>query len=212
MTSIQLGDMQVIDAVSPKMLKALATIAAQLHPAYNELEDMVKVDQSKQSCLFSSLVVRRFLVSVGFEDAAVQPCMVKIRSAQAGKELWSLGIGAPDDSRDIPGKFPGHVAVAVPSEQILIDTTLYQAIRSHWHGALTGMMALPLHLNPAPVRLPTIAGATLVKDDIVVEIAWYARPEIKWRRQFDAFDPHSMNRQRRLAKVLQETFGEWHEG
>jgi hypothetical protein len=208
---MQLGDMQVIDSVSPKMAKALATIAARLHPAYDELEDTVKLGQSKESCLFSSLVVRRFLVSVGFADATVQPCMVKIRSEQAGKELWSLGIGTPDDHQIILGKFAGHAAVAVPSERLLIDTTLYQAIRPHWHGALTGMMALPLDLDPPRVTFPAIAGIGMAKDDIVVEVAWYDRPDIKWRRQHDTFDPRSMKRQRRLASVLQETFGEWHD-
>jgi hypothetical protein len=33
-------------------------------------------------------------------------------------------------------------AVIVPSENILIDTTLYQAIREQWQGAVSGMMAV----------------------------------------------------------------------
>ena len=207
---IQLGDMLVTRRFSPKMLKALATIAMRLHPGYDGFAETVK-GKSKESCLFSSLVVRRFLVSVGFADATVQPCTVYLRSERAGQELWSVGIGMPD-KRVVPGRFNGHAVVSVPSERILIDTTLYQAIRPHWHGALTGMMAVSLDTpTPMVTGLSRLAGFEVQADDFAFAIAWGDRPDINWRREIDVFDPRSLNRQRRLAKVLQDSFGEWHE-
>jgi hypothetical protein len=62
---------------------------------------------------------------------------VVMRSERGGEELWSLAIGVPGDPDQLD-KFNGHAAVIVPSEGILIDTTLYQAIRPQWHGAVSG--------------------------------------------------------------------------
>jgi hypothetical protein len=62
---------------------------------------------------------------------------VVMRSERGGDELWSLAIGVPGDPDQLD-KFSGHAAVIVPSEGILIDTTLYQAIRPQWHGAVSG--------------------------------------------------------------------------
>jgi hypothetical protein len=214
MANFQLGDMLVVGAFAPKMMKALAVIATRLHPAYDELPDRKAPGNSKQSCLFSSLAVRDFLVGIGYKDATVRPCMVVMRSERGGEELWSLAIGAPDDPDQLD-KFNGHAAVIVPSEGILIDTTLYQAIRPQWHGAVTGMMALALDLKgPHRVRgLPQLAGMDFkaVGEDLRFEVAWGDRPEINWRRQPDATDPQSLQRRRRLAKVLLDHFGMFRE-
>jgi hypothetical protein len=55
MANFQLGDMLVVGAFAPKMMKALAAIATRLHPAYDELPNRNAPGSSKQSCLFSSL-------------------------------------------------------------------------------------------------------------------------------------------------------------
>jgi hypothetical protein len=207
----QLGDMLVVGEFSPKMMKALAVIAAKLHPAYDALDNIKKWPatrgNSKESCLFSSLAVREFLVGIGFADATVQPCTLFMRSERDGVELHSLGIGVPGDP-DQPDKFNGHVAVIVPSENILIDTTLYQAIREQWQGAVSGMMAVRLDLNShyRLHELKQIAGMVFkaVGEPVSFEIAWGDRPDINWRREPDATDPQSLQRRRRVAKALRE--------
>jgi hypothetical protein len=208
----QLGDMLVVGEHEPKLIKALAVIAGVLHPAYNDLEDRRKIDSSKESCLFSSLVARDFLVAVGYADATVRPCTLVARAERDGKEVWSLGIGLVGE-REIPEKFNGHAAVVIPSKNILIDVTLYQMIRPQWDGAITGMMALQ-YLPDSPYRvrdLKQIAGMVFeaVGDNMQFEIAWGDRPDINWRRQPDATDPQSLQRRRKLAKVLRESFGKF---
>jgi hypothetical protein len=207
---LQLGDMLVVGNFPAKMIKALAVIADRLHPAYDALPDRKKDGNSKESCLFSSLVVRDFLVGIGYKDATVKPCTLVMRADRNGAEVHSLGIGIPGD-RDNPEKYNGHAAVVVPSVDILIDVTLYQAIREQWQGAISGMMALGYepHSDRRLRELKQIAGMgfTAVADDLAFQIAWGDRPDINWRRQPDMTDPHSLRRRRQIAKLLQEAFG-----
>jgi hypothetical protein len=212
MPHLRLGDMLVVGDFKPKMFKALAVIADRLHPAYDALPDRKKAGNSKESCLFSSLSVRDFLVGIGYKDATVRTCMVYMYAERDGKELWSLGIGVPGDP-DRPDKFNGHAVVVVPSAGILIDVTLYQAIREQWRGAVTGMMAVEHDPNnPYKTReLKQLGGMTFraIDEPVTFEIVWGDRPDINWRRQPDMTDPQSLQRRRKVAKALRDTFGEF---
>lgn len=206
--TVELGDMSVIGLWPAKMMKALATIAMHLHPAYDASDGAVP-GNSKQSCLFSSLAVRDYLVAIGFEDATVRPCGLVMRSndRECG-ELHSLGIGVPGDP-DRPDKFNGHAVVTVPSLHLLIDTTLYQAIRPQWGGALRGMFAGEYR---APEnwkvydRYP-FSGFEVPIADGRFEMVWIDRPELPWKKQPD-FVVKSQRR-RAVTRALVEAFGAW---
>jgi hypothetical protein len=210
----QLGDMMVVGEFEPKMMKALAVIASRLHEAYDGLPDRRKEGNSKESCLFSSLAVRDFLVGIGYKDATIRPCTMVCRADRNGFEVHSLGIGVPGDP-DNPEKYNGHAVVIVPSAGILIDVTLYQAIRPQWQGAITGMMALQYEPD-SPYRmreLNQIGGMVFeaVGDNLACQIAWGDRPDIRWRRQPDVTDPASLRRRRTVAKILLNAFGNFRE-
>src|ERR1700757_4633591 len=68
-----------------------------------------------------------------------------------GKEIWSVGIGAPGQMPQAE-KFNSHAVCTVPSLWLLIDTTMYQAIRPHWAGLVGGMVAISYH-KPSPNQL-----------------------------------------------------------
>ena len=77
------------------------------------------------------------------------------------------------------------------------------------------MMALALDLkSPHRVRgLPQLAGMDFkaAEENLRFEVVWGDRPDINWRRQPDATDPQSLQRRRRLAKVLLDHFGRFRE-
>lgn len=204
---LELGDMTVVGRQPGKMMKALATIAAHLHPAYDASPD-AEPGNSKQSCLFSSLAVRDFLVAIGFEDATVRGCGFVVRSSDmAGAELHSLGIGIPGDP-DRLAKFNGHAIVSVPQLSLLIDTTLYQAIRPAWGGVIKGMIACPFE-EPGDFkvydRFP-FAGGEVELPDRRVNMLWLDRPELRWKREPDFV---RSTRRRAVTKALVEAFGVW---
>jgi hypothetical protein len=208
--TLPLGDMIVsIDGLPGKMLKALAVIAGYLHESYDELPDVTK-GHSKQSCLFSSLAARDFLVEIGFKDATVRPCGLIMRAdGMDNKELHSLGIGIPGDPPK-PEKFNGHAVVTVPQLKLLIDTTLYQAIRPAWGGALTGMIACE-YFPPASIKMfgrSPFAGGERMLRDRVVGLYWLDRPELRWRREPDF---KRTPRRAAVTRALIEHFGEWRE-
>jgi hypothetical protein len=207
---IPLGDMTVVGFWPGKMMKALAVIAAHLHPAYDASEGALP-GNSKESCLFSSLAVRDFLVAIGFEDATVRACGLVMRADDpAGTELHSLGIGVPGDP-DRPHKFNGHAVVTVPHLSLMIDTTLYQAIRPAWGGALTGLVACE-YREPAKLKIydrHPFAGWDVDLEDRTYKIIWLDRPELNWKRQPD-FAVKSARR-RAVTRVLVEAFGVWSE-
>lgn len=140
--------------------------------------------QSKETCLFTSLTIRDFLVEIGFKDATVRGCGFYITAVN----LWSLGLGTPGQP-DTPDKFNGHAVVIVPSLKLMIDSTLYQAQRPQWNGALSGMMAIPYHRPDQKLQLfnrPVIAGYELSNDEgVVVSMVWIDRPELQWKKSQD---------------------------
>src|ERR1700756_2078961 len=110
----QFGDLAVLAHPRAKMLKALAVIATRAHPAYDECSGGA-AGASKDKCLFMSLAVRDFLVEIGYGDATVRRCFLYIAAEdRQGKEIWSIGIGAPGQLPE-PEKFNGHAVCTVPS-------------------------------------------------------------------------------------------------
>ena len=206
---IQLGDMTVVGHWPGKMLKALAVIADRLHPAYDEFEGTI-LGGSKIACLFSSLAVREFLVAIGYDDATVRGCACYMHAIDgSGREIWSVGIGKQDEN-PIEGKFNGHAVCTVPSLGLLIDTTLYPAIRPQWNGALTGMIALP-YWSPTEHKVydrPLISGLDIQNDDLQFHIGWTDRAELQWRRSTDF---RRTARRAAVTQALIDRFGEWHD-
>ncbi|MBR0753533.1 hypothetical protein JQ604_15195 [Bradyrhizobium jicamae] len=207
--ALQFGDMGVMAHPPAKMLKALAVIATRAHPAYDECSG-VAAGASRDKCLFMSLAVRDFLVEIGFADATARSCFLYIAANDLqGKELWSVGLGAPGQY-PIPEKFNGHAVCTVPSLKLLIDTTVYQAVRPQWAGAVSGMAAIKYH-QPWPHQLihgcPSIAGCEAVLPDRRVMLLWLDRPEINWKRQIDFRQKN--DRRRYVTKALREAFGSW---
>lgn len=208
----QLGDLTVAcdnDHLPPKMWKALATIADRLHPAY---DDQMRAEgfaagSGHDKCLFMSLTVRDFLVQIGFTDATVRGVALLLKAEEDGRETWSLGIGVPNQP-DQFHKFNGHAACVVPSLDLLIDTTLYQAIRPQWHGAITGMMAvqfLPKPLLNKLTGLDIIAGVEMKQDTHEVTVGWLDRPETNWRKEPDFRTKNA--RRIQTTKALRDAFG-----
>jgi len=97
----------------------------------------------------------------------------------------------------------------VPSLNLLIDTTLYQAIRPAWAGAVRGMMAVE-YGPPRPHQIihgrPGIAGVQMKGDDRDVIIVWLDRPELNWRNSED----FRVRNHRRIGvtKALCEIYGQ----
>jgi hypothetical protein len=200
--------MTVIGLWPPKMIKALAAIASGVHDGYDIQPDTTD-GGSKETCLFTSLAVRDFLVEIGFRDAVISTCCCVLSAASGdGKQIWSVGIGMPDQE-PIPHKFNGHAVVTLPSLGLLIDTTLYPAVRTYWRDVMRGMMALPYH-KPHSIKVydrhPFARADVEITTGRTLTMIWCDRPEIKWRRSIDA----ARNKRRRvMTKYLVSTFGEW---
>lgn len=206
--SYDFADMTVIGEWPAKMMKALAVIATELHPAYDR-QPGVDRGHSKETCVFTSLCVRDFLVEIGYPDATGRPVAAIVRALDSnGKTLHSLGMG----TRRLPekeGKFNGHLVCTVPSLGLLIDATLHPAIRPQWGGALRGMMAAPYHAPDDRFIIDgdkAIAGISIGGDDRVVEVAWTDRPDVKWKRGIDFI---RNDRRRAITRALVERFGQW---
>jgi hypothetical protein len=203
----QIGDITTAGEFPPKVVKALNVVADLLHPAFDRLPWIREPGWSKQSCVLASLACRDFLVDIGFRDAKVRPCAVVMRAKRAGKDYW-LGIG------DLPGQKPppadrwnGHLVVTVPSERLLLDTTLYQARRPHWP-MITGMMAAELRpvdgIEPFGKRAFAMAGFE-DGDDFQLGIFWLDDPDnTTWLR-----GPDCLKRRRRaVVAALRDRFGD----
>jgi hypothetical protein len=206
---LQLGDLTCLTIPPGKMLKALAVIAERAHPAYDECSGFRR-GTSHDKCLFMSLAVRDFLVEIGFSDATVRACFLFVAADNLqGKQIWSVGIGAPRQC-PVPGKFNSHAVCTVPSLQLLIDTTAYQAIRPQWSGAVGGMAAIKYHepwQNQHIHGCPSIAGAEIELPDRRVMMLWLDRPEVRWKQDID-FRVRN-ERRRHVTKAMREAFGEW---
>jgi hypothetical protein len=205
----QLGDLTVMADPPAKMWKAFATVSARAHQAYDECSGVAR-GASHDKCLFMSLAVRDFLVEIGFADATVRSCFLYINAEdRQGKEIWSVGIGAPGQT-PLSEKFNGHAVCTVPSLSLLIDTTIYQAVRPHWREAISGMVAIKYHQPWATQQVrgcASIAGAEIELPDRRVMMLWLDRPEVPWKREID-FRNRSVRR-RYVTKALCEAFGEW---
>lgn len=205
----RLGDMTVMANPPPKMWKALAVIAARAHDAYDECSGIAP-GGLRDKCLFGALAVRDFLVGIGYEDATVRSCMLYIDANDLnGKQIWSVGIGAPGQD-PIEEKFNGHAVCTVPSLSLLIDVTVYQAIRPQWCDTVSGMAAIKYHKPWDSQRIhgcPSIAGAEIALPDRRVGMLWLDRPEVNWKQQPDFRQKNE--RRRYVTKALREAFGEW---
>lgn len=205
----RLGDMTVMADPPPKMWKALATIAAKLNEAYDQCSGIAP-GGLHDKCLFASLAVRDFLVQIGYDDATVRPCMLYIDANDLeGKQIWSVGMGAPGQ-QDVPEKYNGHAVCTVPSLSLLIDPTVYQAIRPQWCDRVSGMAAIRYHKPWDSQRIhgcPSIAGAEIALPDRMVGMLWLDRPDINWKQSPDFRNKN--DRRRYVTKALCEAFGEW---
>lgn len=205
---MRLGDMAVVGEWPGKAMKAMAAIAMHAHQAYDAGSGF-RPGTSRDKCLFMSLAIRDFLVTIGYRDATVRGCALYIRADDKDdKEIWSIGIGVPGQP-DEPDKFNGHAVVTVPSLGLMIDPTTYQAMRGHWREAVTGLMAFPFEA-PKPATfygLHPFAGGAVELDDRKVLICWLDRPDLPWKKS----DDFRVRNARRIAvtKALVEAFGEW---
>ena len=185
-----LGDMMLMtEHPQPvTMMKALAAISLGAHAAYDKCSGFAP-GTSHDKCLFMSLAVRDFLVQIGFTDATVRGCFLYICADDLdGKQLWSVGTGAPGQPALGDGKFNGHAVVVIPSLSLLVDVTVYQAIRPQWNHAVSGMVALPYHepwQRQAILGCPSIAGVEVELTDRRVCMLWLDRPELQWKRALD---------------------------
>lgn len=213
--TLPLGELTVIGMPPAKLVKALAVIAAGLHPLYASLP-WIKPGHSRTACILTSLTVRDFLFRIGFTDAEVAPCMFAIRAFRGVEQLHSLGLGDPDPRQHSKiGKesrgWPGHLVVKLPKAEWLIDTTLFQARRPQWPD-LPGMLAVPLIESRDPAHryyeMFPLSGAVGVNDDgTTVDILWLDQPKNKWWRQ----SPDGRDRRRRqlVVDALVRQFGKW---
>lgn len=207
--SFALGDMHVGASVSPKMVKALATIAELMHPTFDQQPWIAFPGKSKESCVLCSLTVRDFLRMVGFADARIRTVMVLIQSIRNGEMEHSLGIGVPYDKRKVEGRWAGHMVTEVPSEGVLIDTTLYGAIRPQWPD-LNGMLALPLPAKPPKGEYhgcPMIVGAGRQEAGYEFGLYYFDRPELTdWRKGNGDGHPSNKHRRTDVASVMAQAY------
>jgi hypothetical protein len=208
--TVALGDMDVIGNPPPKLWKALAVIAKELHPAFARETWIEHREKSKESCVLSSLAVRDFLLSLGFIDAQVRP-VVTILLATRGKEtVHSLGIGVPGHVVRVPDTkrdWNGHLVAMAAG--FIIDTTLYPVRRPQWPD-LAGMLAMPLGVDPCPSKywgLTGIAAASVSRrDGVLFEIGYLDNPgNSRWATGGDNEE------WRRAAAVaaMRRRFGSW---
>lgn len=214
---IALGDMNVHVDASPKLLKALAVIASNLHQT---MERDLTPGITHESCILCSLVMRDFLFRIGFRDAEVRPALVIVTAhdATTGAEIHTLGIGRDKPgmvTRDGAKRWEGHLVTLIPSAGVLIDATLYSARRPAWP-TLPGMVALPTMPGEAGDEiwgLKPIAGMEAVSptsagNSARVAIVYLDQPSNKiWKKAPDA----GRSRRETYVRSLVETFGVWHD-
>jgi hypothetical protein len=215
---MKLGDREVGGTPPAKLLRALAVIADEMHPAFDRVPRIPK-DKSKESCVLCSLAVRDFLWKVGLKDAKVAPVYAIVRAlAEDGSEIHSVGAG---DHAAIPvqaarhghvtdtsTRWSGHLVVLV--DGWLVDTTLYQASHEQWRETLPGMIAAPLLMDERD-GTTLVAGAAAKQDDgSDLFVAWWDQPHnTRWR---DAPDATDRSLRAPVVKSLVQRFGRWVDG
>jgi len=196
------GDLMTIGEWPAKLLRAMA-IVDRVHDIYSVQPDVLP-GFSKETCLFTSLAIRDFLVAVGFKDATVRGCTALVRAITLQDEdIWSVGLGVPDQA-PIPGKFNGHAVCTIPSIEFFVDSTLYPAIRPYWKDALPGMLAGPYqapYLSDKIMGRHPIARAEMTLDDRKLEVIWLDRPELQWKKDID-FAVKSVRRRRIVEEMV----------
>lgn len=217
MANLTLGDMTVVGDWPAKIVKALAVIADGLHPALDARHEEVIPGKSKECCILCALTVRDFLRSIGFE-AEARSVSILMEAQRNGETLHSLGLGCPAEaygkhgtSKDEEGRWDGHLVTVLPRLKLLVDSTLYQAQRQQWDGALTGMIALPygnVGDRRKIYRCKVLAGLQMhdAKSGAEFAAAWLDRPDNQgWKRGGD------VEEWRRHLPVLQlrSAFGAW---
>jgi hypothetical protein len=210
MKPLFLDDLHVFARTSAKMTKALAVIAAHLHQTYALQPWTRHADVSKESCILASLTVRDFLHKVGFKDAEVRPVSCYMQAQENRELLHSLCIGHPSDTPK-EGRWIGHMVVVVPSEDILIDTTLYPTKRPQWNH-LPGMICANYDTNARdtfhgkkPIGGLSYGGGT--EDEYTFDLMWLDAPANQdWRGGGDAKEKW---RRRDVVKAMVNAFGKW---
>lgn len=190
------GDMVIMEPGPRKFMKALATVANVLHPAYDRVLPLT--GKSKESCVLCSLTVRDFLLRSGFKDACVTTVYLMLVAVDAdGKEVHSAGCGDHNAKRVPtlvpgpvwkPGYWNGHMVVEVPSQKAIIDTTLAPMRRKQWP-LLPGMLVVPIFEGPPSFGMEHISAITIDQRDGITLRAWWVRePNESWRTAGDATD------------------------
>jgi hypothetical protein len=194
--------MYICDVLQPKLFNALEIVALHMHDLFNRDGRFIH-DISKQSCVLCSLTVRDFLFLNGFRDVEVRPVFVAIRAIENNAELYSLGIGnlnlkaAPD-----PKRWHGHMVVYLPSDGIIIDTTLYQAKRSYW-SKLPSMMVTQFDDSHEQWNLRSIASVMAEQEQKSLIIQWFDQPMNKnWKDGPDT----SKRRREPIVKAMANLF------
>jgi len=205
-----IGDLLIVGEPPLRFIKALAAVAAALHPAFDEI---VTPGKSKESCVLCSLTVRDFLWKVGFKDARVVTVYTAIRAVGVdGVEIHSVGVGDHNGTvptldgrtlKDTRDRWSGHMVVEVPSAGYIVDTTMYQMMRPAWP-MLTGMMATPIMRDGTQSygldHLATIG--TTQPDGSTVALWWLLQPNGRWRAAPDA----ERDRRAPVVKALSRLF------
>lgn len=173
------------------LVKALSVIALSMHDLFARQDFVARPDTSRHSCILSSLAARDFLRQAGHADAAVAPVCVLMEARREGRTLHSLSIGEPGAGSS-PFSWNGHLVTLLPRAGLLLDTTLYQAIRPAWDG-LPGMMAVNAGRKSQKriMGLRPIGGAsfTVEEDAYRFDMLWLSNPvNVEWRSAPDA-DP-----------------------
>jgi ribosome modulation factor len=211
---MNLGDMEVVGDPPAKLVKALAAVASDLHPAFDGV--LRNAGKSKESCVLSSLAVRDFFWKIGFKDARATTVYLVLQALDAeGNEIHSIGVGdhVPVQSRfgrplplDTADRWSGHMVVTVPSAGYLIDTTLFHMRRPAWPD-LPGMIAAPIertgqqtfgldHLAYVGARSP---------DDGLLRLAWLEQDNERWRGSPDT----QRDRRDPVVRAMRRAFGNW---
>lgn len=211
-----LNDLVILEPGSAKFTKALAAVASVLHPAYDEV--LPKAGKSKESCVLCSLTVRDFLWKVGFKDARVTTCYLALVAVDAdGKEVHSAGCGDHGAGRvpllpgvtmprQSPGYWNGHMVVEVPSENTILDTTLFPMKRPQWP-LLPGMFAVPIFDGPGGFGMQQISAiAADQQNGNELRAYWLREPNEGWRNGGDAKDKAL---RAPVVRALRRTFGAW---
>lgn len=110
------------------------------------------------------------------------PVFLYFRKMRGQEVVHTLGVGAPED-KDTAGRWAGHMVVVVPSEKVLIDTTVYSAQRQHWQD-VPGMVATPTaNYEVNWDGLKAIGSLIEEGEDATTVAIWFANPSnTRWRK------------------------------